>query len=217
MKSCLFIFKLQMAAWDEIFRTKPEMWFLVPLICSFAFLLSRTRQTRQVAEGVQTWTAGLNDVSCISSFHPKSNSRISLYILGSLRIPPSRGFFLGFPFSLFGMSFDSLNNELDEQFDRAFGSLANQPLPILPIRALKHSRESVSTVAAELYSGSTKVVDHQGFVRFLSTCPAPVVDEKDVQLQGFIGSGWTMSVFRGKWKTAGKVRAVAVKYVTYVP
>jgi len=115
------------------------------------------------------------------------------------------------------MSSDSLNNELDAQFDQALGSLANRLPQILPIRILKKSRESVSAVAAELTSGSTHFVDHQGFIRFLSTCPAPVVDKKDVELQEFIGSGWTMSVFRGEWKSAGKVRAVAIKYAPYVP
>lgn len=119
-------------------------------------------------------------------------------------------------FPLFKMSVDSLNDELDEQLDRAFGSLEKSSPQPLPIRALKKSREAISTVASELSDESTKVVDYQGFVRFMSTCPAPVVDSKNVEIQAFIGSGWTMSVFRGGWKTADKVRAVAVKYVTYV-
>lgn len=114
-------------------------------------------------------------------------------------------------FPLFEMSVDSLNDELDEQFDRAFGSLEKWSPQPLPIRALKKSREAISTVTGELSNDSTKVVDYQGFVRFMSTCPAPVVDVKNVEIQAFIGSGWTMSVFRGEWKTPGKVRAVAVK------
>jgi hypothetical protein len=114
------------------------------------------------------------------------------------------------------MSVDSLNNELDERFDRAFGSLEKSSPQPLPIRALKKSREVISTVADELSNDSTKAVDYQGFVRFMSTCPAPVVDAKNVEIQAFIGSGWTMSVFRGTWKTPDKIRAVAVKYVTYV-
>jgi hypothetical protein len=119
-------------------------------------------------------------------------------------------------FPLFKMSVDSLNDELDEQFDRAFGSLEKWSPQPLPIRALKKSRDAISTVASELSNDSTKVVDYQGFVRFMSTCPAPIVDAKNVEIQAFIGSGWTMSVFRGGWKTPDKVRAVAVKYVNYV-
>jgi hypothetical protein len=114
------------------------------------------------------------------------------------------------------MSINSLKDELDEQFDRALGSLEKWSPQPLPIRALKKSREAISAVAGELSNDSTKVADYQGFVRFMSTCPVPVVDAKNVEIQAFIGSGWTMSVFRGEWKTSDNVRAVAVKYVTYV-
>lgn len=111
------------------------------------------------------------------------------------------------------MPIDSLEQDLDDQFERRFGSDGEGQQPRLPIRVLKRSRDAIHAARESLSQTETISLDYQGFIRFLASCPVPMVDANDVQKTAFLGSGWTMTVFKGDWRVAGKSRAVAVKYL----
>jgi hypothetical protein len=109
------------------------------------------------------------------------------------------------------MVVDSLEQDLESQFDRKFRSGILEPQPYLPIRVLKRSRDTISAARLSLSQTETTSIDYQGFIRFLASCPVPTVDENDVQKTTFLGSGWTMTVFKGNWRRDGKSHAIAVK------
>jgi hypothetical protein len=109
------------------------------------------------------------------------------------------------------MVVDSLEHDLESQFDRKFRSGIEEPQPHLPIRVLKRSRDTISAARLSLSQTETTSIDYQGFIRFLASCPVPTVAENDVQKTTFLGSGWTMTVFKGNWRRDGKSHAIAVK------
>lgn len=109
------------------------------------------------------------------------------------------------------MDVDSLEQDLENQFDRRFRSDIKEPQPRLPIRALKRSRDTISAAKLSLSQTEKTSIDYQGFIRFLASCPVPTVDENDVQRTTFLGSGWTMTVFKGNWKRDGKTHVIALK------
>lgn len=109
-------------------------------------------------------------------------------------------------------SVDSLNQDLDQQFDKELKSGYDSLQDHLPIRVLKRSRDVISAAQKGLAQTETTPRDYRGFVRFLAGCPVPTVDRTGVQKTEFLGSEYTMTVFKGVWKASGKSQVIAVKY-----
>lgn len=109
-------------------------------------------------------------------------------------------------------SVDSLNQDLDQQFDKVFRSGCDSLQHHLPIRVLKRSRDVISAAKKSLAQTETTPRDYKGFVRFLAGCPVPTAERIGVQKTEFLGSGCTMTVFKGVWKASGKSQVIAVKY-----
>jgi hypothetical protein len=54
--------------------------------------------------------------------------------------------------------------------------------------------------------------DYRGFVHYLADSRLPIIDPLSVEWGDFLGSGWTMSVYSGRWTSEGsKSRFVALK------
>lgn len=109
-------------------------------------------------------------------------------------------------------SVDSLNQDLDQQFDKELKSENDSLQDHLPIRVLKRSRDAISAAQKGLAQTQTTPRDYKGFVRFLAGCPVPTVERIVVQNTEFLGSGYTMTVYKGVWEASGKSQVIAVKY-----
>lgn len=111
-------------------------------------------------------------------------------------------------------SVDSLDQDLDQQFDKEFPSRSHGLQRHLPIRMLKRSRDIISAARQSIVEPEITPRDYKGLVRFLVGCPIPTVDRTDVRKTEFLGSGYTMTVFKGVWKASGKSQIIAVKYLS---
>lgn len=114
------------------------------------------------------------------------------------------------------VSVDSLDQDLDKQFDKEFPSGSDGLQHHLSVRVLKRSRDIISAARQSLAQTETTPRDYKGLVRFLAGCPVPTVDRTDIRKSEFLGSGYTMTVFRSVWRASGKSQVVAVKYLSAV-
>lgn len=110
-------------------------------------------------------------------------------------------------------SVDSLDQDLGQQLDERFLSTNDGLQHYIPIRVVKRSRNILGAARQSLAQPELTPRDYQGLVRFLASCPIPTVDRSEVRKTEFLGSGYTMTVFKGVWKASGKSQVIAVKYL----
>jgi hypothetical protein len=115
------------------------------------------------------------------------------------------------------MSVDSLTNDFEKAVDDGVRLDNSQhqldspkKLPyIAAVDLLNRSEEILNRAKHSLTNEIPISLDHRSFVRFLADASIPIVPE--FKRGAFLGSGWTMSVYRGECSLKGTPRPVAVK------
>ncbi|MCJ1251357.1 Ankyrin-2 [Trapelia coarctata] len=114
------------------------------------------------------------------------------------------------------MSLDSLLRDLQssQQSSERFGTGIISELnseALYTGRVRKRAREVVSAAQLSLYQRIPR--DYSALVNLLADCPIPIVEQECIEKGQHLGSGYTMSVYEGSWKTSLDYRKVALKYL----
>lgn len=116
------------------------------------------------------------------------------------------------------MADDSLLDDLSSAVDEGLKNPAlrwNAGLPIaLPyvttVGVIRRSKHLLNSAKDSIADDTTKHLDYESFVRFLADTPVPTVPKFEREPVS-LGSGWTMSVYRGRANLHDSSRLVAVK------